>query len=198
MIFGLYLRADFYIGGVFISSKGKSGKAKGVRVNEAIRGDRFRVIADDGTQLGILSAEEALAAAEARGLDLVEVAPDADPPVCRIMDYGKYLYTEQKRMQAAKKKQKKIVVKEMKFRPKIDEHDYNFKKNHIIRFLKNGDRVKVTIRFRGRELAHKDKGFEILARLKEDLGEYGYPEGKPTFDGINMVQVFMPHNSKSK
>ncbi len=198
MFFGLYLRADFYIGGVFISSKGKSGKAKGVRVNEAIRGDRFRVIADDGTQLGILSAEEALAAAEARGLDLVEVAPDADPPVCRIMDYGKYLYTEQKRMQAAKKKQKKIVVKEMKFRPKIDEHDYNFKKNHIIRFLKNGDRVKVTIRFRGRELAHKDKGFEILARLKEDLGEYGYPEGKPTFDGINMVQVFMPHNSKSK
>jgi len=145
-----------------------------------------------------LSAAEALAAAEARGLDLVEVAPDADPPVCRIMDYGKYLYTEQKRLQAAKKKQKKIVVKEMKFRPKIDEHDYNFKKNHIIRFLKSGDRVKVTIRFRGRELAHKDKGFEILARLKEDLGEYGYPEGKPTFDGINMVQVFMPHNSKSK
>ncbi len=145
-----------------------------------------------------MSAEEALAAAEARGLDLVEVAPDADPPVCRIMDYGKYLYTEQKRMQAAKKKQKKIVVKEMKFRPKIDEHDYNFKKNHIIRFLKNGDRVKVTIRFRGRELAHKNKGFEILARLKEDLEEIGYPEGKPTFDGINMVQVFMPHNSKSK
>jgi len=145
-----------------------------------------------------LSAEEALAAAEARGLDLVEVAPDADPPVCRIMDYGKYLYTEQKRMQAAKKKQKKIVVKEMKFRPKIDEHDYNFKKNHIIRFLKNGDRVKVTIRFRGRELAHKDKGFEILERLKGDLEEFGYPEGKPTFDGINMVQVFMPHNSKSK
>ena len=101
-------------------------------------------------------------------------------------------------MQAAKKKQKKIVVKEMKFRPKIDEHDYNFKKNHIIRFLKNGDRVKVTIRFRGRELAHKNKGFEILARLKEDLEEIGYPEGKPTFDGINMVQVFMPHNSKSK
>jgi len=139
-----------------------------------------------------------LAAAEARGLDLVEVAPDADPPVCRIMDYGKYLYTEQKRMQAAKKKQKKIVVKEMKFRPKIDEHDYNFKKNHIIRFLKNGDRVKVTIRFRGRELAHKDKGFEILARLAEDLKEFGYAEGKPTFDGINMVQVFMPHNSKTK
>ena len=139
-----------------------------------------------------------MAAAEARGLDLVEVAPDADPPVCRIMDYGKYLYTEQKRMQAAKKKQKKIVVKEMKFRPKIDEHDYNFKKNHIIRFLKNGDRVKVTIRFRGRELAHKDKGFEILARLAEDLKEFGYAEGKPTFDGINMVQVFMPHNSKTK
>ncbi len=101
-------------------------------------------------------------------------------------------------MQAAKKKQKKIVVKEMKFRPKIDEHDYNFKKNHIVRFLKSGDRVKVTIRFRGRELSHKDKGYEILARLKEDLSEYGYPEGKPTFDGINMVQVFMPHNSKSK
>lgn len=148
--------------------------------------------------MGILTRDEALAAAEARGLDLVEVAPDADPPVCRIMDYGKYLYTEQKRMQAAKKKQKKIVVKEMKFRPKIDEHDYNFKKNHIIRFLKNGDRVKVTIRFRGRELAHKDKGFEILARLAEDLKEFGYAEGKPTFDGINMVQVFMPHNSKTK
>jgi len=186
------------VGGVFISSKSKGKKGKGVRVNEEIRGDRFRVIADDGTQLGILSAEEALAAAEARGLDLVEVAPDADPPVCRIMDYGKYLYTEQKRMQAARKKQKKIVVKEMKFRPKIDEHDYNFKKNHIIRFLKNGDRVKVTIRFRGRELAHKDKGTDILARLKEDLSEFGYPEGKPTFDGINMVQVFMPHNSKSR
>lgn len=139
-----------------------------------------------------------MAAAEARGLDLVEVAPDADPPVCRIMDYGKYLYTEQKRLQAAKKKQKKIVVKEMKFRPKIDEHDYNFKKNHVIRFLKNGDRVKVTIRFRGRELAHKDKGFEILARLAEDLKEFGYAEGKPAFDGINMVQVFMPHNSKTK
>ncbi len=169
----------------------------GTRVNDEIRGTELRVISEDGDQLGIISAEEALRIAQERGLDLVEVAPNGNPPVCRIMDYGKYLYMEQKRAQQAKKKQKRIQVKEMKFRPKIDEHDYNFKKNHVLRFLKGGDRVKVTIRFRGRELAHKDKGYEILKRLKEELAEYGTPEKDPVFEGIHMVQIFVPKSSGS-
>jgi len=167
-------------------------------VNEAVRGSEFRVISETGEQLGILSGEEALQAARDRGLDLVEVAPEAKPPVCRIMDYGKYLYMEQKRAQQAKKKQKRIQIKEMKFRPKIDEHDYNFKKNHVIRFLKQGDRVKVTVRFRGREMAHKDKGRAILDRLAEELAEYGYPEKPPVFEGMHMVQIFVPRPSTDK
>lgn len=139
-----------------------------------------------------MDAEDALQIAKNRGLDLVEVAANADPSVCRIMDYGKYKYTEQKRAQQAKKKQKKIVVKEMKFRPKIDEHDFEFKKKHVIRFLEAGDKVKVTIRFRGREIVHRDKGFAILERLKNELVDVGQPEKAPLFEGIHMVQVFAP------
>jgi len=172
-----------------------NGKRGGTRINENIREKELRVVSEDGEQLGILSLDEALSIAQSKGLDLVEVAPNGKPPVCRIMDYGKYLYTEQKRAQQAKKKQKRIQVKEMKFRPMIDEHDYNFKKKHVIRFLEAGDRVKVTVRFRGRELAHKDKGFAILQRLKEDLEEYGYPEKGPSFEGIHMVQIFVPRPS---
>lgn len=179
-----------------VIKKNPRGDTKqGARVNEAIREKEIRVVSEDGEQLGILSSEEALRIAQEKGLDLVEVAPNGKPPVCRIMDYGKYLYTEQKRTQQAKKKQKRILVKEMKFRPKIDEHDYNFKKKHVIRFLEQGDRVKITVRFRGRELAHKDKGFAILQRLKTELEEYGYPEKAPIFEGIHMVQIFMPRSS---
>lgn len=168
------------------------------RINDMIREPEIRVIADDGEQLGIISAERALEIAAEKGLDLVEVAPNGKPPVCRIMDYGKYLYMEQKRAQQAKKKQKRIQIKEMKFRPKIDEHDYAFKKKHVIRFLEAGDRVKITIRFRGRELAHKDKGRAILARLKEELAEYGAPEREPIQEGIHMVQIFVPKSSGTK
>ena len=176
------------------NSRGR-GKQSGTRINENIREKELRVVSEDGEQLGILSLEEALNIAQGKGLDLVEVAPNGKPPVCRIMDYGKYLYTEQKRAQQAKKKQKRIQVKEMKFRPMIDDHDYNFKKKHVIRFLEGGDRVKVTVRFRGRELAHKDKGFAILQRLKADLEEYGYPDKGPSFEGIHMVQIFVPNQT---
>jgi translation initiation factor IF-3 len=179
-------------GGECISKFSKKNYKDTTRVNERLIGTEVRVISDDGEQLGVMQAEDALKIARNKGLDLVEVAPNANPPVCRIMDYGKYKYTEQKRAQQAKKKQKKISVKEMKFRPKIDEHDFEFKKKHIIRFLEHGDKVKVTIRFRGREIVHRDKGFAILERLKNELQDIGQPEKAPTFEGIHMVQVFAP------
>ena len=144
-----------------------------MRVNERIRVREIRVIDDTGQQLGIMPPPQALAIAKQKGLDLVEISPTAIPPVCRIMDFGKYQYQEQKRAREARKHQKVIEVKEIKFRPKVDEHDYQFKKKHIERFLEDGDKVKATIFFRGREMAHPEIGRRILERLVEELADVG-------------------------
>jgi translation initiation factor IF-3 len=151
-----------------------------------------RVIDDQNAQLGIMPPQQALRIAEERGLDLVEVAPTATPPVCRIMDYGKYLYQLNKKLHEAKKHQKNIVVKEVKFRPNTDEHDYEFKKNHIIRFLKQGDKVKATVFFRGREIVHQSIGRALLDRLVQELSELGAVEARPKMEGPNLIAIFTP------
>jgi translation initiation factor IF-3 len=160
-----------------------------VRVNERIRVREVRVIDDTGQQLGIMPPPSALAIARQKGLDLVEISPTAVPPVCRIMDYGKYQYQEQKRAREAKKHQRIIEVKEIKFRPKVDEHDYQFKKKHIERFLADGDKVKATIFFRGREMAHPEIGRRILERLIADLGEAATVESNPRQEGNQMHTI---------
>ena len=149
----------------------------------------IRVIDDDGQQLGIMPPPQALAIARGKALDLVEISPTAVPPVCRIMDFGKYQYQEQKRAREAKKHQKIIEVKEIKFRPKVDEHDYQFKKNHIERFLSEGDKVKATVFFRGREMAHPEIGHRILMRLLEDLADVAQPETMPRQEGNQMHTI---------
>ncbi len=146
----------------------------------------------DGDQIGIVPTSDALRRAQELDLDLVEVAPQANPPVCRIMDYGKYKYERDIRQKEARKKQSKIEVKEIKFRPKIDPHDYATKKGHVVRFLTAGARVKVTIMFRGREMAHTDLGRKILDRLVEDLKELAVVEAAPKQDGRNMIMVIAP------
>jgi translation initiation factor IF-3 len=146
----------------------------------------------DGTQIGIVSVDEALRRAQEADLDLVEVAPQANPPVCRIMDYGKYKYERAMRQKEARKKQARVEVKEIKFRPKIDRHDYETKKGHVIRFLNAGARVKVTIMFRGREMAHTELGARILDRLVEDLDGLATVDQPAKLDGRNMVMVIAP------
>jgi translation initiation factor IF-3 len=154
-----------------------------------------RVIGDDGEQLGIMSAEEALKIAFEAELDLVEIAPNADPPVCRIMDHGKFQFEENKKRHAAKKKQKQIQVKEVKFRPGTDIGDYQVKLRNLKRFLSNGDRVKVTLRFRGREMAHQELGLQLLKRVEDDLEELATVEQFPKVEGRQMVMVMAPKKS---
>jgi translation initiation factor IF-3 len=146
------------------------------------------VIDDQNEQLGILTPQAAIKIAEERGLDLVEVAPTANPPVCRIMDYGKYLYQLNKKLHEAKKHQKNITVKEVKFRPNTDEHDYEFKKNHIVRFLQQGDKVKATVFFRGREIVHQGIGRALLDRLVQEIAEVGSVEARPKMEGPNLIR----------
>jgi translation initiation factor IF-3 len=160
-----------------------------VRINERIRVREVRVIDETGQQLGIMAPQQAVAIARQRGLDLVEVSATAVPPVCRITDYGRYQYTEQKRARQARKHQTTIVVKEIKFRPKVDEHDYQFKKKHIERFLADGDKVKATIFFRGREMAHPEIGRRILERLIDDLADVATPENMPRQEGNQMHTI---------
>ena len=150
------------------------------------------MIDNDGQQVGILSLSEALHKAEEAGLDLVEISPTASPPVCRIMNYGKYQYEESKRKHAAKKKQKQIQVKEIKFRPGTDKGDYQVKLRNLIRFLENGDKTKVTLRFRGREMAHQELGVQLLQRVENDLKEYGTVEQHPRLEGRQMVMIISP------
>jgi len=156
------------------------------RTNERIRVREIRVIDDAGEQLGIMTPQQALVIAREQGLDLVEISPTATPPVCRIMDYGRYHYQEQKRSREARKNQKSIELKEIKFRPKVDEHDYNFKKKHIERIVAEGDKVKATVFFRGRERAHPDFGRRILERLVEDLENIAAAETQPSMQGNQM------------
>jgi translation initiation factor IF-3 len=145
-----------------------------------------------------MSPDEARPLADARGLDLVEVAPTARPPVCRIMDYGKFRYEQSKKAHEAKRNQKVIQLKEVKFRPKIDEHDYEFKKNHAIRFLKNHSKVKATVMFRGREVTHPELGMEILNRLREELAEYATVEREAKLEGYSMTMILTPKEDKSR
>ena len=152
----------------------------------------MRVIDDTGEQLGIMPPQQALTIARGKGLDLVEIAATANPPVCRIMDFGRYQYQEQKRARQAKKHQKIIEVKEIKFRPKVDEHDYQFKKKHIERFLGEGDKVKATIFFRGRENAHPEIGRRILERLIEEISEIGTVEQEPQKEGNQLHTILAP------
>jgi translation initiation factor IF-3 len=161
-------------------------------VNDRIRAPQVRLVGPDGSQIGIVSIQEALRRAQALDLDLVEVAPMASPPVCRIMDYGKFKYERDVRQKEARKRQIRVEVKEMKMRPKIDPHDYATKKGHIERFLKAGAKVKVTIMFRGREMAHTELGRRLLDRLTEDLKELATVESFPKLDGRNMVMLFSP------
>ncbi len=162
------------------------------RVNEKIRAREVRVINQDGEQLGIMPLEKALEEARKVDLDLVEVAPGATPPVCRIMDYGKYKYQQSKKAQEAKKKQVVIHIKEIKIRPKTDEHDYQFKLQHLIRFLKEGNKAKVSVVFRGREMMHAELGQKMLERIAEDIKEFGVVEQKPKLEGKTMSMILVP------
>ena len=152
----------------------------------------MRVIGANGEQIGILSIEEALSAAGGLGLDLVEVAPNSDPPVCRIMDFGKFTFEQNKKAQTARRKQKQIHIKEVKFRPGTEEGDYQVKLRNLVRFLSQGDKTKVTLRFRGREMAHQELGIELLRRVQADLAEYGSVEQFPQLEGRQMVMVLSP------
>jgi translation initiation factor IF-3 len=165
-------------------------------VNERIVAPEVRVINQDGEQVGIVSIEEAKGIASEVSLDLVEISPNAEPPVCRIMDYGKFRFEESKKLQTAKKKQKQTQVKEIKFRPGTDIGDYNIKLRKLISFLEDGDRTKVTLRFRGREMAHQELGLELLQRVKADLEEYGTVEQEPKMEGRLMVMVLAPKRNK--
>ncbi|WP_443081477.1 translation initiation factor IF-3 [Thiohalorhabdus sp.] len=162
------------------------------RVNEDIEADEVRLVGSDGEQIGIVSLQDAFDRADDEGLDLVEVSPQAEPPVVKIMDYGKYKYEASKRAHKAKAKTKKVELKEVKFRPKTDQHDYEVKLKNAIRFLKQGDRVKVTMRFRGREMLHQDIGREVLERVEQDLSEHGKVEQQPKLEGRQMIMVVAP------
>ena len=162
------------------------------RINDYIRAPQVRLIDDDGSQLGIKPTREAMQYAFDKGLDLVEVASQADPPVARVMDYGKYRYEQEQKAKLARKHQTQINVKEIKLRPKIGIHDYNTKKGHVERFLNQRAKVKVTIMFRGRETTHPERGRDLLMRLAEDVQDVGQIESQPLLDGRNMVMVLAP------
>ncbi|HET7921982.1 MAG TPA: translation initiation factor IF-3 [Gammaproteobacteria bacterium] len=165
---------------------------KRARRNGEITAPKVRVIGADDQQIGILYTREAIQQAEEAGLDLVEVSPTAEPPVCRIMDFGKYLFEQNKKQQSARKKQKQIQVKEVKFRPTTDEGDYQIKLRNLTRFLSEGDKAKVTIRFRGREMLHQELGTGLIERIKNDLGELAQVEQYPKLEGRQLVMVVSP------
>lgn len=165
---------------------------KRARRNEEIRVPQVRVIDDEGEQVGVLATREALEIAAERGLDLVEVSPNAEPPVCRIMDFGKYLFEQKKKAQVAKKKQTQVQIKEVKFRPGTEEGDYNVKLRNLTRFLEEGDKAKVTLRFRGREMLHQDLGRKLLERVRNDLDELAVVEQFPRLEGRQMVMMLGP------
>ena len=161
-------------------------------INEFIEADEVRLVGADGSQVGVVSIEDALTAAEDAKLDLVLIAPDADPQVCKIMDYGKHVFDLKKQKAANKKKQRRVHVKEIKFRPGTEEGDYQVKLRNLIRFLTDGDKAKVSLRFRGRELAHQHLGQELIERIKDDLSDYGTVEQEPKMEGRQIVMVLAP------
>ncbi len=162
------------------------------RINDRIRVPEVRLVGEDGKQIGVIKTEEALEYARQRDLDLVEVAPDARPPVCRVLDYSKYKYEQAQKQKAARKHQQQITIREIKFRPKIAQNDYDTKKGHVRRFLTSKDKVKITIMFRGREVTHPERGTALLDRLAEDLVDVGVIEQSPLQDGRNMTMLLAP------
>ena len=166
------------------------------RINEMIRVPQVRLIGDDGNQVGVVSRDEALAYARQRDLDLVEVAADARPPVCRVLDYSKYKYEQEQKAKAARKHQKQVHVREIKLRPKIASNDYETKKGHVRRFLDSDNKVKVTIMFRGREMTHPERGEALLMKLAEDVADLGVIEQRPNQDGRNMTMLLGPVKKK--
>jgi len=169
-----------------------------VRINERIRAREIRVINEEGGQLGIMPPYEALRIARGQGLDLVEVAPTANPPVCRIINYGKYLYQLSKRQHEARKHQKSIELKEVKMRPRTSTHDFETKRNKVLEFLREGAKVKVTIMFRGREMAHRDLGFKMMERLAEEVSEMGMVETRPKIEGPNLSTIIAARKAVGK
>lgn len=165
---------------------------KHTRINEEIRSKEVRLIDNDGTQLGVVDVSHARESAEKRNLDLVEVSPNANPPVCKIMDFGKYRFEQSKKIKESKKKQKIVLTKEVRLRPKIEEHDYQTKLRQTMSFLSKGNKVKVTLRFRGREMAHTDLGRELLNKMIEDVSEVAVVEKKPQFQGRVITVVLAP------
>ena len=168
------------------------------RINERIRVPQVRLVGEDGNQIGVVDTQQALRYAQERDLDLVEVAPDARPPVCRVLDYSKYKYEQEQKAKAARRHQKQVNVREIKLRPKIATNDYETKKNHVVRFLKGDDRVKVTIMFRGREQTHPERGERLLMRLAEDVADLGTVEQSPQQDGRNMTMLLAPSKKKAE
>ncbi|WP_410007843.1 translation initiation factor IF-3 [Planotetraspora sp. A-T 1434] len=168
------------------------------RINDRIRVPEVRLVGPNGEQVGIVSIGDALKLAQEADLDLVEVAATARPPVCKLMDYGKFKYESAMKAREARRNQAHTIIKEIKLRPKIDPHDYETKKGHVVRFLKAGDKVKVTIMFRGREQSRPELGFRLLQRLAEDVTELGFVESQPKQDGRNMIMVIGPHKKKAE
>ncbi|SCC82406.1 bacterial translation initiation factor 3 (bIF-3) [Saliniramus fredricksonii] len=165
----------------------------GPRANRDIRGVReVQLIDDEGTNRGVVPFAEALQLAEAVGLDLVEIAPNSEPPVCKLLDYGKFRFDQQKKASEARKKQKTVEVKEVKLRPGIDKHDYETKMKNVKRFFEDGDKVKITLRFRGREMAHQDLGLKLLLRVKEETREFAKVELEPQLEGRQMIMILAP------
>lgn len=189
---------------VIISIRIRKGKAKlkptvpKERINRQIRVDQVRLIDSDGSQVGVVSLAEALRKAQDRGLDLVEVSPNAKPPVCRILDFGQYHYQKERKMRESRKKQHVVQVKEVKFGPNTEEHDYMFKKKNAMKFLLQHNKVKFTVRFRGRQLAHKELGFEILKRLEEELSAYIEVDSKPRSEGRTIYMIVSPKKDIDK
>jgi translation initiation factor IF-3 len=179
-------------GGLEAGDDGIATENKGNRRNQEIRVPRVRVIGADGEQVGILERDEALAMAEDAGLDLVEIQPTAEPPVCRIMDFGKFKFEQQKKAAAQRKKSKQIEIKELKFRPTTDVGDYNIKLRNMLRFLDEGDKVKVNIRFRGREMSHQELGIELARRIQTDIAEQGVVDQFPRMEGRQMTMMISP------
>ena len=167
-------------------------KPKGPRANNRINSPEVQVIASNGENLGIINTNKAISMAKEEGLDLIEIAPNAKPPVCKIIDMGKYKYEAQKKANKAKKRQKKIELKEIKLRPVTETHDYNFKLKNALKFLSKGDKVKFTIRFKGRELQHSNLGHDLMNKIKEDIKLAGKVEMNPKFDGKQMIMVIQP------
>lgn len=177
------------------SDNGK-GRSKKARINDQIEASEVRLIGADGAQVGVVTLSEALALAQQATLDLVEIAPDSDPVVCKVMDYGKHLFEIKKTKAAAKKKQKQQQVKEMKFRPGTEDGDYQVKLRNLTRFLENGDKAKVSLRYRGREMAHQELGMEMMQRIEKDLEELATVEQYPKMEGRQLIMVMAPKKKK--